>query len=109
QFTTTTEHLFRINVDVTLADLKHQLDQLNISVNNQSDTRRVTSLEYRKPLMGSDGRFTFNNMKLQNDDDIRTMFSIYSQYNTKGLIELDAKLTRSVEAILASCVEPGYP
>ncbi|MCI37307.1 hypothetical protein A2U01_0058531, partial [Trifolium medium] len=79
--------------------------RLNHSVNNWSDTRRVTSLEYRKSSMASEGRVTFNNMKLQNDDDIRTMFSIFSQYNTKKPIELDATLTRSVEAIFASCIE----
>jgi hypothetical protein len=39
-------------------------------------------------------------MKIQNDADVRTMFSIFSQYNRKGPIELDAKLTRSVNAIL---------
>ncbi|MCI94974.1 hypothetical protein A2U01_0116272, partial [Trifolium medium] len=42
-----------------------------------------------------DGTVLFTNMKLHNDDDVRTMFSIFSQYMTKGPIELDAKLVRS--------------
>ncbi|MCI92154.1 hypothetical protein A2U01_0113450, partial [Trifolium medium] len=29
-------------------------------------------------------------MKFQNDGDVRTMFSIFSRYMTKGPIELDA-------------------
>jgi hypothetical protein len=56
--------------------------------------------------MGSDGRLTFTNMKLENNEDIRTMFSIHSQYSTKGPIELNAKLTRSVDAILARLKRP---
>jgi hypothetical protein len=45
-------------------------------------------------------------MKLENNEDIRTMFSIYSQYNTKGPIELDVKLTRYVDDILARLNRP---
>jgi hypothetical protein len=56
--------------------------------------------------MESDGSISFNNMKLQNNEDIRTMFSTFSQYNTKGPIELDATLTRSVDAILARLNRP---
>jgi hypothetical protein len=97
-----TPHLFRINADVKFAALKQQLDQLNNRLNSRNDTRTVTSIEYRKPSIGSDGCITFTKMKLENDVDIQTMFSIYSQYSTKGPIELEATLTRSVEAILAS-------
>jgi hypothetical protein len=45
-------------------------------------------------------------MKLQNNEDIHTMFSTFSQYSTKGPIELDATLTRSVDAILARLNRP---
>jgi hypothetical protein len=38
-------NLFRIHVDVTLADLKHQLTQLNGRPNFRDD-RRVTDMEY---------------------------------------------------------------
>jgi len=37
-------------------------------------------------------------MKLMNDD-VRTMFSIFGQYNTRWPIELDTSLVRSVEEI----------
>ncbi|AES99779.1 hypothetical protein MTR_5g084630 [Medicago truncatula] len=45
-------------------------------------------------------------MKLGNEDDVRTMFSIFGQYNTKGLIELDASLVKSVEEIQKSLIQP---
>ncbi|MCI47252.1 hypothetical protein A2U01_0068493, partial [Trifolium medium] len=40
-------------------------------------------------------------MKPQNDSDVRTMFSIFY---TKGPIELDATLVRSVQAICSSLI-----
>ncbi|MCI83152.1 matrix metalloproteinase, partial [Trifolium medium] len=43
---------------------------------------------------------------LRTDDDVRTMFSIFSRYMTKEPIELDAKLVRSVEAIMSNMICP---
>lgn len=34
-------------------------------------------------------------MKLQNNNDMRTTFSIFSMYSSKGPIELDVSLVRS--------------
>jgi hypothetical protein len=45
-------------------------------------------------------------MKLQSDDDVRTKFSIFSQYNTKGSIKLDAILVRLVQDICSSLIRP---
>jgi len=45
-------------------------------------------------------------MKLTNDDDVRTMFSVFSQHSIRGLIELDASLVRSAEQILKSLNRP---
>ncbi|CAJ2645392.1 unnamed protein product [Trifolium pratense] len=101
--------LFRINDDETFVGLKQQLNQLNRTVNNRNDNRTVSSLKYRKPSIGSDGRVTFTDMMLENNDDIQTMFSIFEQYSTRWPIELDATLTRSVEAILAILVRPEDP
>jgi len=44
-------------------------------------------------------------MKLMNDDDVRNMFSIFGQYNTRGSIELDASLGISVEHIKQSLIQ----
>jgi len=41
-----------------------------------------------------------------NDDDVRTMFSIFGQFSTRGPIELDASLVRSVEHIERSLIRP---
>jgi hypothetical protein len=41
-----------------------------------------------------------------NYGDVRIMFSIFSQYMTKGPIELDAKLVRSFQAICSKLIRP---
>ena len=45
-------------------------------------------------------------MKLLNDDDVRTMLSIFSQYSTRGPIELDGSSVRSVEEIRKGLIRP---
>jgi hypothetical protein len=45
-------------------------------------------------------------MKLQNDGDVRTMFSIFAQCMTRIPIELNAKLVRSVQAICLNLIRP---
>ncbi|MCI23305.1 hypothetical protein A2U01_0044484, partial [Trifolium medium] len=82
------------------SDLKHQLNSL-LHFRNQ---RRVTDIEYRRLFVCSNGTVMYTNMKLQNDGDVKTMFSIFSRYMTKGSIELNAKLVRSVEAIMSNLI-----
>jgi len=98
-------HLFRIHNDVTLSGLKDQLDQINRQLNHR-DTRRVVGVEYRCSLSDSVGSLRFNRMKLINDDDVRTIFSVFGQHKTRGPIELDASLVRSAEQILKSLTRP---
>jgi len=86
-------HLFRICTDVTLSGL---MDQINHQLNHR-DTRRMDGVDYRRPSTDSVWTVRFSRMKLMNDDDVTTMFSIFGQYSTKGPIELDALLVRSVE------------
>jgi len=85
----TPPHLFRIHNDVTLSGLKDELDQINCQLNHR-DTRRVVGVEYQCPLSDSAGSLRFSRMKLTNDDDVRTMFSVFGQHSTRGPIELDA-------------------
>lgn len=40
-------HLFKINGDVTLSYLKHQLDQINLYLKH-NDTRRVFRINYHR-------------------------------------------------------------
>ena len=98
-------HLYRIRNNVTFFELKDQLDQINRQLNHR-DTRRVVGVEYRCPLSDSAGSLRFNRMKLTNDDDVRTMFSIFGQHTTRGPIELDASLVISTEQILKSFIRP---
>ena len=79
----TPPHLFRIRYDVTLTGLKYELDQINRQLNYR-DTRRVVGFEYRCPFSDSVGSLRFSRMKLKNDDDVRTMFSVFGQHNTIG-------------------------
>jgi len=97
--------LFRIHNDVTLSRLKDELDQINCQLNHR-DTRRVVGVEYRCPLSDSVGSLRFSRMKLTNDDDVRTMFSVFGQHCARGPIEFDASLVRSVEQILESLNRP---
>jgi hypothetical protein len=45
-------------------------------------------------------------MMLKNDEDMRSMFTIFVQHNTKGSIELDVSLLRFTEDILKSLIRP---
>jgi hypothetical protein len=101
-----TPNMFRIAIDCTLSELKQQLGEINRCFNNRHDDRNVTSVDYRKPSITSHGSVTFSRMQLTSDDDVRNMFSIYSQHSTKGPIELHTTLTRSVDAILANLKHP---
>ena len=101
----TPPHLFRIRNDVTLSRLKDELNQINRQLNHR-DTRRVVGVDYRCPLSNSVGSLCFSRMKLTNDDDVRTMFSVFAQHSTRGPIELNASFVRSVEQILKSLPRP---
>ncbi|PNX96230.1 hypothetical protein L195_g019432 [Trifolium pratense] len=89
-------NLFRINVDVTLADLKNQLTEVNCRLHGPNQ-RRVTEVVYRRLLVRLDGKVFFTKMKLHNNEDVRSMIFIFSQFMTKGPIELDLNLVRSVK------------
>ena len=46
-------HLFKVWIDVTLKDLKDQLDEINQG-HNPGDTRRVEDLQYARPQLFAD-------------------------------------------------------
>jgi len=91
--------------DVTLSGLKSQLKKINLEL-NYKDTKRVDGVEYRRLSTNSVGVVRFTQMMLMNDADVRTMFSIFGQFSTRGLIELDASLARFVEHIRQSLIRP---
>jgi len=99
----TPPHLFRTHNDVTLSGLKDELDQINRQLNHR-DTRKMVGVEYRCPMSDSARSLRFSRMKITNDDDVRTMFSVFGQHSARGPIELDASLVRSAEQILKSLI-----
>jgi len=101
----TPPHMFRIRNNVTLSGLKDELDQINRQLNHR-DTRRVVGVEYRCLLSNSARSLRFSRIKLTNDDNVRTMFFVFGQHDTRGSIELDASLVRSAEQILKSLHRP---
>jgi len=56
--------------------LKDQHDQIDCKLECR-DTRRMYNVKYQFPSIDSAGRVLFSQMKLRNDDDVRTMFSIF--------------------------------
>ena len=68
--------LYRVQVNVTLKDLKDQLNQINRRLNHR-DSKRVEDVEYQCLSIDSVGRLMFSRMMLTNDDDVRSMFSIF--------------------------------
>jgi hypothetical protein len=73
---------------------------------NCHDARRVIDVEYIRLLVGSDRRVRFTDMQLQNDDDLRTMFSIFSHYYSEETTELDVTLVRYIKYIYSSLIRP---
>ncbi|MCI56509.1 hypothetical protein A2U01_0077760, partial [Trifolium medium] len=66
------------------------------------DQRKVTEIVYLRLSVCADETVLFKKMEFRTDDDVRTMFSIFTQYMMKGPIELDAKLVISVKAIMSN-------
>jgi len=66
----------------------------------------MESVDYRRPLTDLDRSVQFTQMKLKNDDDVKTMFSLFGMYFSKGPTELDASFFRSFKDIRESLIRP---
>ena len=95
-------HLFKVQVDIMLKDLNDQLNEINQGL-DPGDTRRVEYVWYKRPSL-DEGRITFGRPEILNDDDVRSMFSIFCQHNMFPWIEMDATLPP--EDILKSLILP---
>lgn len=60
----------------------------------------MVKIEYRSPLIDNEGNIRFNKFELKIGEDLKVMWSIYHQYQTKDLIEVDAKIVRYVDDII---------
>jgi len=85
-------------INVTLKGFKDQLDAINQGL-NPGDIRRVKYIWYERSTL-DDGRITFSRLELKNDDDVRSMFSIFWQHNMVPFINMFVTLQRSTEDIL---------
>jgi len=97
--------MFKVRyINVTLKGLKDQLEKINQGL-NPGDTKRVEYIWYER-LTLDDGRITFSRLELKNDDDVRTMFSIFRQHNMFQWINMFVTLLRLPEDILNSLILP---
>ncbi|KEH29810.1 hypothetical protein MTR_4g052240 [Medicago truncatula] len=64
----------------------------------------VDIVEYHRPSIDSDGSIQFIQMMFSNDDNMRIMFSIFSQHTTKWSIKLDASLLRFFDGTQESLI-----
>ena len=69
------------------------------------DTRRVEYICYERPTL-DDGRIMFTRLELKNDDDVRSMFSIFWQHSMFPWIDMFVTLLRSTEDILNNLISP---
>jgi len=91
-------------INVTLKGMKDQLDKINQGI-NPGDTRRVKYIWYERPAL-DEGRITFSRLELKDDDDVRSMFSIFWQHIMVPFIDIFVMLQRSTEDILNSLISP---
>jgi len=97
--------MFKVRyINVTLKGLKDQLDEINQGL-NPGDTRRVKYIWYELPTLDN-GRITFSRQELKNDNNVRSMFSIFWQHSKVPLIDMFVTLQRSTEDILNSLIPP---
>jgi len=91
-------------INITLKGLKDQLEEINQGL-NPGDTRRVEYIWYQHPTL-DDGRITSSRLELKNDDDVRSMFSIFWQHNMFPWIDMFVTMLRSPEDILNCLIPP---
>jgi len=88
-------------LDVTLRDLKDQLNEFNQGVNPR-DTRRVEYVRYKRPTL-DEGRVSFTWVELKNDENVTSMFW---EHNMFQWIDMRVTLLRSTEDIIKSLIPP---
>ncbi|XP_058772492.1 uncharacterized protein LOC131646478 [Vicia villosa] len=94
---------FKIPDDTTsLARLKEKMNELL----TDSDNRRVTKIEFLEDWIDTNGRVKYNLIELKDDEDVKVMWKSFRRRITKGLIELDAQIQRSVDDIMKMLKRP---
>lgn len=64
------------------------------------DNRKIVKFEYRSPAINNECKIEFNNYELKKDADVRAMSNIFFRFETKDSIEVEARISISVEDIV---------
>ena len=90
-------------VDFKLPDGSESFATMKEMLNNllqDFDNRRVTKVEFREDWIDTNGRVKYNLIELKNDEDVKAMWKSFRRRITKGPIELDAQIQRSIDDIM---------
>lgn len=88
---------FRLPKDpTTLVVLRSKLDNLFPN----TDNRKVVRIEFRAPSINTQGNMKYNTFKLKTDEDLNVLWRTYHHRPTKGSIEFDAMIVRSINDII---------
>ena len=68
----------------------------------------LLDLFYHQLVYVSDGCVEYECLELKRDDNVRKIFFIFSEFSSKGLIELNATFCQSSNEILALLHKPRY-
>ena len=66
----------------------------------------MTKIEFREDYIGTYGWVKYNLIELKNDEDVKAMWKLFRCRITKGPIELDVEIRRSVDDIMKSLKRP---
>ena len=70
------------------------------------DNRKVRKIEFREDYIETNSRVKYNLIELKTDEDLKEMWRSFRRRLTKGPIEFDAKLSRSVDDIMEMLKRP---
>ncbi|XP_058727019.1 uncharacterized protein LOC131598432 [Vicia villosa] len=86
----------------SFAILKETLNNLL----SDSDNKRVKKVEFWEDWIDTNERVKYNLIELKNDEDVKAMWKSFCRRITKGPIELDAEIRRSLDDIMKCLKRP---
>lgn len=66
----------------------------------------MSKIEFRAPSIDIEEKVKYNNIELKNDEDLNVMWKTYHHRPTKGTIEFDVAIARSVDDIIKMLKRP---
>ncbi|XP_050896827.1 uncharacterized protein LOC127103621 [Lathyrus oleraceus] len=80
----------------SLAGLMSKLNELLADTKN----RKVGKIEFREDWIDTDGRMKYNLIELKTCENVKDIWRSFPRRITNGSIELDAKISRSIDDIM---------